>query len=91
MEQKPDPKTDGYDEVLSPDWKKERETWENERYDRLSKRVAKLEKRGAILESATDEKLYLWIFGAYVFFGFVLPWVTEFFKSGKASIPTLKE
>jgi hypothetical protein len=50
---------------------------EDRRYDRLEARVRKLESRGRILESLNDEKLYIWLFGAYIFFGFVVPLIRE--------------
>jgi hypothetical protein len=55
----------------------ERERWLDDRYDKLSDRVAKLEKRGRLLQSMNEEKVYLWLFGAYIFFGFVVPTIRE--------------
>jgi hypothetical protein len=63
-----------------PDWKAELERLEDDRYEELLKRVVKLEKRGMILKSATDEKLYMWLFGAYIFFGFVVPLLRDVFQ-----------
>jgi hypothetical protein len=58
---------------LAPDWDRELSRLEDDRYEELAKRVRKLEARGRFLESASIEKLYVIIFGAYVLFAFVLP------------------
>jgi len=57
----------------NPKWDEERRRWEDARYDDLAKRIRKLEQRGRLLDSLNDEKLYMILFGAYIFFGFILP------------------
>jgi|HubBroStandDraft_5_1064220.scaffolds.fasta_scaffold03282_13 hypothetical protein len=53
---------------------------EDARYDKLDERVRKLEKRGRILESMDDEKIYMWLFAAYIVFGFVIPLAQDFMR-----------
>jgi hypothetical protein len=60
----------------SPDWLELMRRSDDERYDKLAERVRKLEQRGHLLQDVTDERLYLILFGCYVFFAFVLPTLT---------------
>jgi hypothetical protein len=76
-------------EVISPDWSEARERWEDDRYDKLLKRVRKLEGRGRVLDSATDERVYMFLFGAYIVFGFVVPLLRDMF-SGESVTNSLK-
>lgn len=54
-------------------WQEEIRRADDVRYDKLEARVKKLETKGRILESISDERLYLIIFAAYVFFAYILP------------------
>ena len=72
-------------DLEKPNWSEELRRHEDDRYDALERRVRKLEKRGQFLESASDERLYLWLFGAYVFFGFIVPTLRDFLGEKKTN------
>lgn len=62
------------------DWDFERESHLDARLERIENRLEKVEKRGMFLKSFSDEKIYLFLFGAYIVFGFVLPFVADLAK-----------
>lgn len=58
-----------------PDWEAElaRQHSCEERFDKLAVRVDKLERKARWIEGVSDERLYLYLFAAYVFFAFIVP------------------